>query len=68
MTFTEWLLNHKGDDGSIGDLARDVANDTEWPSSAITLGEYESYLISLGASGNALDALRSAWSRFEDRG
>jgi len=68
MTFTEWLLNHKGDDGSIGDLARDVANDTEWPSSAITLAEYESHLISLGASENALAALRSAWSRFEERG
>lgn len=32
QSFTTWLKTHRKDDTAIGDLARDVAADPDWPS------------------------------------
>ena len=63
--FTWWLLRQRDRDDPIGDLARDVANDNQWPSPLID-GEspFCDYLAFRGACIEARAALRTAWAEY----
>jgi len=57
MTFTRWLLTRKQQerDDRVGDLARDVAMDREWPSvRGAGRGIYREYLERASGGWNAV--------------
>jgi hypothetical protein len=63
LTFTKWLLQHRGEETAIGDLARQVAQDAEW-TDPLTLSALESTLLGAGCSGAVLETARRAWRRY----
>ncbi|AWK09973.1 hypothetical protein DDQ41_14880 [Streptomyces spongiicola] len=64
--FRAWLMRHVGEQSAIGDLARDVRDDAEWPEGEPESFElYNEYLDSMNACEGALDALEKAWSRYD---
>jgi uncharacterized protein YozE (UPF0346 family) len=64
--FRAWLMRHVDEHSPIGDLARDVRDDAEWPGGEPESFElYNEYLDSMNACEGALDALEEAWSRYE---
>ncbi len=60
MSFTDWLLDQRHRDDPVGDLARDVAMDDDWPESD-ELEECSDYLMGKRA---AQAALHRAWSEY----
>lgn len=66
MGFTRWLCRQWRRDDPVGDLARDVRQDPDWPSRARTLAAYERYLVECGACDGAVRALRRAWHEWLD--
>lgn len=64
-SFRAWLRQFRHQESAIGDLARDVLADQDWPRGPGSLARYESHLVSLDAIDGALDTLRAAWARFE---
>ncbi|WP_411069384.1 YozE family protein [Streptomyces sp. cmx-4-25] len=66
QSFTTWLKRHAKDDNAIGDLARDVAADRDWPSRMRLKGQRE-YLENRGASRAAVATLERAWSLYQER-
>lgn len=65
-SFTTWLKTHKKDQNAIGDLARDVAADPDWPSRRQLSGQRE-YLEERGAIPAAVETLERAWELYEAR-
>jgi len=66
-SFTEWLSFQAGRPDPVGDLAGDVARDPEWPSrSDGNLRDLLAYLRRMGACPGALEALRQAWSEWQE--
>lgn len=65
LSFKAWLARFGDDRSPLGDLARDVSHDDEWPRGPGALDRYYDYLSSVGACEGALDALADAWSQFE---
>ncbi|OKI14178.1 YozE family protein [Streptomyces sp. CB03911] len=64
--FRAWLLRHVDEQSPIGDLARDVRDDHEWPEGEPESFElYNEYLESMNACIDALDVLEDAWSRYD---
>jgi hypothetical protein len=68
--FGAWLARHAGDQGAIGDLARDAVADSTWPRpnrarGGESLAMYERHLSRLDACEAAEDALAEAWARYE---
>ncbi|MBM7054557.1 MULTISPECIES: YozE family protein [Streptomyces] len=63
-SFTAWLKTHKKDQNAIGDLARDVAADPDWPSRRQLSGQRE-YLEERGAIPAAVATLERAWELYE---
>ncbi|MEX2659708.1 MAG: hypothetical protein WD232_08425 [Acidimicrobiales bacterium] len=65
MTFEDWLRDRVEERSAVGDLARDTANDPDWPADA---GHYEqhAYLEQVGAIPAALDAHREARQRWRN--
>ncbi len=63
LTFTKWLLQLRGEETAIGDLARQVAEDPEW-TDPHTLSALESTLLGAGCSGAVLETARRAWRRY----
>ncbi len=63
LTFTKWLLQHRGEETAIGDLARQVARDTEWTDPR-TLSALESELLGAGCPQTVLETARRAWHRY----
>jgi uncharacterized protein YozE (UPF0346 family) len=64
--FRAWLMRHVDEQSAIGDLARDVRDDAEWPEGAPETFElYNEYLDSMNACEEALGALEKAWSRYD---
>lgn len=59
MSFTAWLKK-QNNDNAIGDLARDVASDPNWPPCR-TLAGFNRYLRSVNACEGAFEALSQAW-------
>ncbi|KOG51093.1 hypothetical protein ADK75_17060 [Streptomyces virginiae] len=64
--FTSWLKTHAKDQNAIGDLARDVAADPDWPSRRQLSGQRE-YLEERGAIPAAVETLELAWELYEAR-
>ncbi|MFJ2887831.1 YozE family protein [Streptomyces sp. NPDC087305] len=63
-SFTTWLKAQADRDSGIGDLARDVASDPNWPSRRGRAGQ-RSYLEECGAIPAAIEMFESAWVRYE---
>ncbi|MGW2818021.1 YozE family protein [Streptomyces sp. NPDC001415] len=62
-SFTSWLKTHT-DQNAIGDLARDVSADPEWPSRKGLPGQRD-YLEERGAVPAAIETLERAWTQYE---
>ncbi|MFJ8147693.1 YozE family protein [Streptomyces sp. NPDC096048] len=63
-TFTAWLKTHADHRTAIGDLARDVSHDPDWPSGKGKQGQLD-YLEERGAIDAAIETLKRAWSQYE---
>ncbi|RST04603.1 hypothetical protein EF910_16500 [Streptomyces sp. WAC07149] len=66
QSFTTWLKTHRKDDSAIGDLARDVSADPDWPSRRGLSGQI-AYLEERGAIPAAIDTLERAWEAYDAR-
>ena len=64
-TFYAWLKARIDDDTSIGDLARDVRQDSHFSKSAKTLRTYERHFAEIHASDEAERALQEAWKSYQ---
>lgn len=60
MSFTEWLYDQQYRDDPIGDLARDVIMDRNWPSDG-DLRSYTDYIDQNSTIDSALKAVKKAW-------
>ena len=65
FSFTEWLMQRRKEDTAIGDLARDVAQNTGWQNPE-TLERLLLLLEGWGACEEARDAARKAWRQFSE--
>jgi hypothetical protein len=63
FTFTKWLQQFQNESTAIGDLARQVAVDTEWQD-PVTIASVESQLSGAGYSQPLLEVARRAWRRY----
>ncbi|GGY95715.1 YozE family protein [Streptomyces poonensis] len=63
-SFTAWLKTQADQRSAIGDLARDVSADPDWPSRKGLPGQRD-YLEECGAIPAAVDALERAWVQYE---
>ena len=63
MTFTKWLKKHKDDNTPLGDLARDVSEDKDFPKTKSSNKILE-YLESKGACDGAISAFKDAWKLY----
>lgn len=63
-SFTAWLKTQAEQDNAIGDLARDVSADPDWPSRKGRRGQLD-YLEERGAIQAAIDTLERAWTQYE---
>ncbi|MFD7999699.1 YozE family protein [Streptomyces mirabilis] len=63
-SFTAWLKTHADQDNAMGDLARDVSRDPEWPSRKGLPGQH-TYLEERGAISAAIETLERAWTQYE---
>lgn len=62
-SFTAWLRQRREDDNPIGDLARDMWDDLDFPTGG-DFTVYRDYLWKVGASGLAVDTLVDAWEAY----
>jgi hypothetical protein len=65
-TFTTWLAIQRERDDWIGDIARDVASDRDWPA-CNTMAASLQYLLQCNACEAALAAMTAAWREFRNR-
>lgn len=63
MQFTEWLIGQCHRDDMVGDLARDVRADRNWPSHG-DLRSYTGYVDRNSTIKKATKALRIAWVEY----
>lgn len=63
LNFTSWLRKQINRNSPLGDLARDVKRDTQWPLYD-DLESYNIYLHSKGVSGIVFIVLKNAWKSF----
>ncbi|MFJ9130946.1 YozE family protein [Streptomyces sp. NPDC102340] len=63
-SFTVWLKTHTDQQNAIGDLARDVSADPNWPSRRGRQGQLD-YLEERGAVPAAIETLDRAWTQYE---
>ncbi|MCX5037035.1 MULTISPECIES: YozE family protein [Streptomyces] len=63
-SFTAWLKSHKDQHNAIGDLARDVSLDPDWPSRKGRQGQLD-YLEECNAIPAAVETLERAWTEYE---
>ncbi|WP_421000552.1 YozE family protein [Carnobacterium maltaromaticum] len=61
MKFKKWLVNFKDVDSPLGDLAKEVADDKEFPNNINSLESLSNYLHSHNATNNALEAAKNAY-------
>jgi len=64
-SFTTWLLQQVDRNDPIGDLAGDVARDSDWPAGGRSLSRFLVYLRNRGACDGAIQALRAAWREWQ---
>ncbi|MCD0480912.1 YozE family protein [Streptacidiphilus sp. ASG 303] len=63
-TFRAWLLSYAQIHGALGDLARTVLDDPEWPEGPVDLERCRERLVARGADTGAVDTLEEAWERY----
>lgn len=63
MTFKEWIAKYEKQNKPIGDLARDIARDKEFPDTN-DCEKVLGYLHENHACDGAIDAFKSAWRRY----
>jgi hypothetical protein len=63
LPFTRWLMQFRGEQTAVGELARYAARDTDW-SDPSSLAALESLLRGAGCSQAVLDVARRAWCRY----
>jgi uncharacterized protein YozE (UPF0346 family) len=63
-TFLVWLALQARRDDPVGDCARDMLDDPDWPAQATTFEMARHYLESVNASPKAIEALREAWDEW----
>lgn len=65
-SFTAWLhlRRQQRRDDPVGDLARDVAIDPDWPRGVRSLAAFDRYLESCGACDGAHRSLRRAYAEW----
>ena len=66
-SFTNWLRDRKQEDTRIGDLARDMLQDTSWPKKATTKKAFRQHLEEMGACDAALETFEEAWTRYQQQ-
>jgi len=66
MTFYMWLLKQRERDEPVGDLARDVHADANWPCAAKRYRHFKRYLASRPQCDGALIALQKAWAEYSN--
>lgn len=64
MTFVDWLSRHVKRDSPLGDLARDVSRDKEFPISN-SKEDIETHLHRKHACNEAVNTFRRAWSSYQ---
>lgn len=64
MTFNEWLSRHIKRDSPLGDLARDVSSDKEFPTSN-SKEEIINHLHRLNACSDAVSTFKQAWKSYQ---
>ncbi len=64
MNFTQWLAKQTERDTPLGDLARDAAEDGEWPTAGTILAVFEEHLRRRGACEDAQHTLTRAWRSY----
>jgi hypothetical protein len=62
--FHRWIEGKRGRNSPLGDLAKDIWGDREFPVAAKTRAEVEQYLGMRGAAPEAIKALKQAWTQF----
>ena len=63
MQFEEWLATHRNRQSPLGDLARDVSRDTNWPTGG-GIDSYRFYLQRSTPWDGPLKALNNAWKTY----
>ncbi|MFD3589688.1 YozE family protein [Streptomyces sp. NPDC058683] len=63
-SFTAWLKTHADQDNPVGDLAREVSRDPDWPSRRGLPGQ-RTYLDERGAIPAAMETLERAWTQYD---
>jgi len=63
--FYEWLTKHKSLRTPVGDLAREVLKDEQFPRDLTTLDAFLEYLRSTSSSSQTLAKARVTWRAFE---
>lgn len=64
-SFLTWLALQAQRDDAVGDCARDMLDDPDWPPAATTYPTARAYLESVHASRLAIEALREAWDEWQ---
>lgn len=67
ISFTNWLRDRKQEDTRIGDLARDMLQDTSWPKKATTKNAFRQHMEEMGACDAALETLDKAWTCYQQQ-
>ncbi|MFJ6214910.1 YozE family protein [Streptomyces sp. NPDC092296] len=62
--FRAWLVSYAQIHGPLGDLARTVLDDPDWPEGPADLEKCRSRLLARGADTGAVDSLEEAWDRY----
>lgn len=64
MMFTDWLSRHIKRDSPLGDLARDVSGDKEFPVTNCK-EDIETHLHRKHACHEAIDTFKTAWASYQ---
>lgn len=64
MKFEQWLERQINRDNVVGDLAKDVKDDSRPKPSNNTLDAWQTFLFTAGASREAQQALDEAWAEY----
>lgn len=64
MSFNQWLKGRIEENTPVGDLARDVRVDRNWPKQDSNKRIFTKYMKDINASDGAVEALNTAWKRY----
>jgi hypothetical protein len=65
QSFEDWLAEQRGRQDAVGDLARDIAADNQWPSGAHS-EQRLNYLVGRNAPVERIAALEAANAEYEN--